>query len=95
MAMDKDRLGAAIKAFIDSTNPNAGGLTAGEQSELLAFCTGIGECIIDEIKNHAQIDFQAADITVPSTGLISASPGAPVTGSAVNAVSAVAPGRIS
>lgn len=95
MAMDKARLGAAIKAFIDSTNPNAAGLTSAEQEELLGFCTGIGECIINEIKNHAQINLQASDISVPSAGLVSASPGAPVTGQAVNAPGTIAAGRIS
>jgi hypothetical protein len=93
MAMDKDRLGAAIKAFIDSTNPNAGGLSSGEQAELLAFCTGIGECIINEIKNHAQINLQAADISVtPGTF---ANGAGPVTGAGVNAAGTVAAGRIS
>lgn len=93
--MDKARLGAAIRTFISTTNANYATMTADEKAELLTFCEGIAECIVDEIKNHAQINLLAADINVPSTGLVSAAPGAPVTGAAANAAGTIAEGRIS
>ena len=84
MAMSKARLGAALKAALDGINPNAGKKNAEENAKMLEACETIADSIIQEITGHADIVL-TADITIPATGLVSGAPGAPVTGSAMNA----------
>ena len=83
MALDGDRLGTAIKTAVLALNPNQGSMSAGEKTQLENFCKAIALEIVNEFKNNADIQLLAGDIPVPSTGLVSAAPGAPVTGSAV------------
>lgn len=84
MALDKDRLGTAMKNAVLALNPNAGGMSGGENAQMLAYMKAIANEIINEFKNNGDIVL-TADITIPAAGLISASPGSPVTGSALNA----------
>lgn len=84
MATSGTRLGTAIRDAFLALNPNAGGMTQAEKDAMEAFAQAIGAEILKEIKDYADIVL-TADITVPAAGLISGGPGAPVTGSAMNA----------
>lgn len=85
MALDKTRLGTAMKTAVLALNPSAGGMTGPENAQLQAFMEAIANAIINEIKVNGDIVLTAGNITIPALGLISGAPGAPVTGSAVNA----------
>lgn len=92
MAMNKDRLGDAIKAAVLALNGSSGGLTGGEHSQLQAFCRAIANEIIEEIKNNADIDLQAADIPVdPGTF---ANGAGPVLGTGTSQAILIPAGRI-
>lgn len=82
MALSNTRLGSAIAATIQSFRPADG--TAISISALEQMWQEIAQDIIDEFKNHADINLAAGDIEVPALGLFD-STSQPVTGQAVNA----------
>lgn len=63
-AMDKVRLGTALKAAVLALNPNAGGMSGAETAQLQAYMEAIADEIIKEIKANADIDLPVGQIPV-------------------------------
>jgi len=82
MAMDNMRLGSAIAATIQSFKPADG--TKVTASLLEQMWQAVAQDFIDEVKNHADIVLEGAEINIPAAGLLD-SMAAPVTGAATNA----------
>lgn len=90
MALDKTRWGDSIAAAVKSL-----GITAGEpitDNQLKQVWQKVAEASKSEINENAGIQLEAADITVPATGLNS--PTGPVTGTASVAAMTEKIGRI-
>lgn len=64
MAMDGARLGTAIKNAFMALNPNGAGMTDPEKAAMEAYAQAIAGCVVDEIKDHADIQLAANDIPV-------------------------------
>ena len=83
MALDGNRLGSAIAATILSFRPAANVKITDAQLEQM--WQAVGRNIVDEIEQNADIVLDIGDIKIPgSSGLISSSPGNPVTGIGLN-----------
>lgn len=93
MALNKTDLGKKISDALQAANPNTANMTAPEKAEMQAKWEIVADEMIKYFKTNMDINLSAGDIPVPSTGLISASPGSPVTGSALNGPTLIA-GRI-
>jgi len=77
--MNKDRLATAIVTAIQGLSPSWGLLTPGEQAIALTYWKAIANEIINEIKDHADIELMASDISI-LPGTFEDSLNAPITG---------------
>ena len=86
------RMGAAISATIKSFAPAPGQTIT--DATLEQMWTAVSQDIIDEIKENMDIEFDAADISVPGLGLFDSIP-LPVTGAAASAATGPLSGKVS
>ena len=84
MALDKDRLGAALWARVKSENgPYTPPMAGAQEAQGLKFWKGIAGELINEIKNNGDIDLASADVSI-LPGTFKDSLSAPITGLGIN-----------